>query len=128
MDFFTLTQNCRVGLMSNQCQSSASLYSSCRRKLANSTADTKNYLVFTHSQYIFIFLVLYFVTSKYYHVPYTCQGYKNNKYEMYFFSLELYVSQSYATPPFLVLHRKPCICENVWCVKCKVLHFYIKNT
>ena len=28
---------------------------------------------------------------------------------------------------WLVLHRKPCICDNFWSVKCKVLHFYVKN-
>jgi len=27
----------------------------------------------------------------------------------------------------LVLHRKPCICDNFWCVKCTVLHFYFKK-
>ena len=28
----------------------------------------------------------------------------------------------------VVLHRKPCICDNFWCVKCKFLHFYVQNT
>ena len=27
----------------------------------------------------------------------------------------------------IVLHRKPCICDNFWCVKCKVLHSYVKT-
>ena len=27
----------------------------------------------------------------------------------------------------LVVHRKPCICDNFWCVKFKVLHFYVKT-
>ena len=27
----------------------------------------------------------------------------------------------------LVIHRKPGICDNCWCVKCKVLHFYFKT-
>jgi len=29
---------------------------------------------------------------------------------------------------FLVLHRKPCICDNVWCVKCKPIFAKQKNS
>jgi len=45
----------------------------------------------------------------------------------FYFPVEITLPKFLTSLKMLVLHRKPCICDHFWCVKCKVLHFYVAS-